>query len=41
MEVMEAGFDDSTAALRLPKKYRTKFRTTNSIERLNEEIQRR
>ena len=41
MEVLENGFDDATAVLGLPKRYRTKLRTTNSLERVNEEIRRR
>ena len=41
MDVLEQGFDDATAVLSLPEKYRTKLRTTNSIERLNQEIRRR
>ncbi len=41
MEVLENGFDDVTAVLCLPLKYRKKLRTSNSIERLNEEIRRR
>jgi putative transposase len=39
--VLEAGFDDATAVLALPDPYRTRLRTTNSQERLNEEIRRR
>ena len=38
---MEQGFDDVLAVLMLPLKYRRRLRTTNSIERLNEEIRRR
>jgi len=41
MSILEAGFDDASAALLLPEKYRKRLRTTNSIERLNEEIRRR
>jgi len=41
MDVLENGFDDATAVLELPKRYRTKLRTTNSFERVNEEIRRR
>ena len=41
MMVLESGFADATAVLELPKKYRTKLRTTNSLERVNEEIRRR
>lgn len=38
---MEAGFDDATAVLMLPERYRKRLRTTNGMERLNEEIRRR
>lgn len=38
---LEAGFDDATAVLALPDPYRRRLRTTNSVERLNEEIRRR
>jgi len=41
MSILEAGFDDASAVLLLPEKYRKRLRTTNSIERLNEEIRRR
>jgi len=41
MAVLEAGFDDVVAVMSLPLKYRKRLRTTNSIERLNEEIRRR
>jgi putative transposase len=41
MDILEAGFDDATAVLVLPEAYRTRLRTTNSVERLNEEIRRR
>ena len=39
--VLEAGFDDATAVLALPDPYRRRLRTTNSVERLNEEVRRR
>lgn len=39
--VLESGFDDVMAVICLPLKYRKRLRTTNSIERLNEEIRRR
>ena len=39
--IVENGFDDVTAVLNLPEKYRRRLRTTNSMERLNEEIRRR
>jgi len=38
---LERGFDDATAVLALPLHYRRRLRTTNSVERLNEEIRRR
>lgn len=38
---LERGFDDATAVLALPAAYRTRLRTTNGQERLNEEIRRR
>jgi len=41
MKILETGFDDVTAVLSLPEKYRKRLRTTNSVERLNEEIRRR
>lgn len=41
MQVLEMGFDDATAVLVLPEKYRRRLRTTNGVERLNEEIRRR
>lgn len=41
MKTLENGFDDATAVLMLPEKYRKRLRTTNSMERLIEEIRRR
>ena len=38
---LERGFDDVTAVLALPAPYRKRLRTTNGVERLNEEIRRR
>ncbi len=38
---LEAGFEDATAVLVLPVKYRRRLRTTNMLERFNEEIRRR
>lgn len=38
---LERGFDDATAVLALPAPYRRRLRTTNGVERLNEEIRRR
>ncbi|MBM7560927.1 IS256 family transposase [Fusibacter tunisiensis] len=41
MIALEEGFDDIMAVMELPEKYRKRLRTSNSIERLNEEIRRR
>ncbi|GIO16732.1 IS256 family transposase [Cohnella xylanilytica] len=41
MEVLENGFDDATAVLALPANVRVRTRTTNAVERLNEELRRR
>ncbi|WKY43752.1 IS256 family transposase [Eubacteriaceae bacterium ES2] len=41
MALLEEGFDDVMSVMDLPEKYRKRLRTTNSIERLNEEIRRR
>jgi len=41
MQILEMGFDDATAVLMLPEKYRRRLRTTNAVERLIEEIRRR
>jgi len=41
METLENGFDDAVAVLALPERYRRKLRTTNMVERLNQEIRRR
>lgn len=38
---LERGFDDAIAILALPAPYRVRLRTTNGVERLNEEIRRR
>jgi len=38
MAVLEAGFEEETKDLLLPEKYRKRLRTTNALERLNEEI---
>ena len=38
---LEDAFDDATAVLCLPEKYRKRLRSTNMQERLNEEIRRR
>jgi len=39
--VLERGFEDATAVLALPDLYRRRLRTTNAVERLNEEVRRR
>ena len=39
--ILDEAFDDITAVLALPLKYRKRLRTTNSVERLNQEIRRR
>ena len=41
MQILEEGFDDATAILVLPSGYRRRLRTTNSEERLNQELRRR
>ena len=41
VDLVEEAFEDITAAISLPEKYRKCLRTTNSIERTNEEIHRR
>src|SRR5215469_7733013 len=41
MATLEAGFDDATAVLALPAPYRRRLRTSNGMERLNEEVRRR
>ncbi|WP_213431625.1 transposase, partial [Paenibacillus dendritiformis] len=41
MRILEQGFDDATAVMSIPEKYRKRLRTTNSQERLNEEERRR
>ena len=40
-DLLDDAFDDIIAVLSLPMTYRTKLRTSNSIERLNEEVRRR
>ncbi|TGA95347.1 IS256 family transposase [Sporolactobacillus shoreae] len=40
-ELVDAAFDDVTAVLALPEPYRRRLRTTNGMERLNEEFRRR
>ncbi len=41
MQTLEAGFDDAIAILAFPFPLRKRLRTTNAVERLNEEIRRR
>jgi putative transposase len=41
LDVLEEGLDDAVAVLVLPAKYRRRLRTTNMLERLNEELRRR
>lgn len=41
LEILEAGLEDAIAVLVLPAKYRRRLRTTNMLERLNEELRRR
>lgn len=41
MAILEAGFEDETAVLLLPEKYRKLLCTKNALERLNEEIRLR
>jgi putative transposase len=38
---LEDGFDDAMSVMALPEKYRRRLRTTNMMERLNEEVRRR
>ena len=41
LDIVEAGLEDAIAVLVLPAKYRRRLRTTNMLERLNEELRRR
>jgi transposase-like protein len=41
MKILEEGFEDVAAVLALPVYYRKRLRTTNGVERLNEEVRRR
>ncbi len=41
LEILDEGYEDATAIFALPAAYRVRLRTTNSVERLNEEIRRR
>jgi transposase-like protein len=38
---LEDGFEDATAVMALPERYRKRLRTTNGVERLNQEVRRR
>lgn len=38
---LENGFEDAMAVMALPEKYRRRLRTTNMMERLNQEVRRR
>jgi putative transposase len=41
LSILDDGFEEAIAVLCMPQKYQKKFRTTNMIERLNEELGRR
>ena len=41
MRCLEGGFDDATAVMALPAPYRKRLRSTNILERLNQEVRRR
>ena len=41
MDCLEEGFEEALTVLSFPRRYRTRLRSTNSQERLNEEIRRR
>ena len=41
MACLESGFEDAIAVLALPARYRRRLRTTNGVERVNEELRRR
>jgi putative transposase len=41
MELLDDSFDDITAVFGLPEPYRKRLRTSNGIERVNEELRRR
>ena len=41
LTILEEGLEDALAVLVLPEPYRVRLRTTNGMERLNEEIRRR
>jgi len=41
VECLEAAFEDAMAVMALPEKYRRRLKSTNMVERLNEEVRRR
>jgi transposase-like protein len=41
LECLENGLEDALTVMMLPDKYRTRLRTSNMIERVNEEVRRR
>jgi putative transposase len=41
MDCLEEGFEEALTVLAFPRKYRVRLKSTNSQERLNEEIRRR
>lgn len=41
MQTLKDGFDDAIAVLHLPAEYRLRLRSSNTLERLNQEIRRR
>ncbi len=41
MSCLESGFDDATVVMNLPEPYRRRLRSTNILERLNQEVRRR
>jgi putative transposase len=41
MVCLESGFDDATVVMALPEPYRQRLRSTNILERLNQEVRRR
>lgn len=41
VECLERGFEDAMAVMALPEKYRKRLKSTNMVERLNEEVRRR
>jgi putative transposase len=40
MRILEQGFNNAIAVMSIPEKYRKRLRTTNSQDRLNEEVRR-